>query len=69
MFWKKKVTDLWVAKMVNKELTADLPWTSSGGKEAFVCSGPPDEGGKVSKSHQKNLDYGKFNSNPRKPHT
>lgn len=35
--------DLWVAKMVDEELTADLPWTSGGGKEVFVCSGPPGE--------------------------
>lgn len=40
---KKKPADLWVAKMVNEELTADLPWTSSGGKEVLVCSGPPEE--------------------------
>lgn len=38
---KEKPTDLWVAKMVDEELTADLPWTSGGSKEVFVCSGPP----------------------------
>lgn len=29
--------------MVNEELTADLSRTSSGGKEVFVCSRPPEE--------------------------
>lgn len=40
---REKPADLWVAKMVDEELTADLPWTSGGGKEVFVCSGPPEE--------------------------
>lgn len=47
--------------MVNEELTADLPWTSSGGKQVFVCSGPSEEGGmsNVVKTNQITLNLSK----------
>lgn len=40
---EKNPADLRVAKVVDEQLTADLSWTSGGGEEVFIGSGPPED--------------------------